>query len=220
MLNEIEALKLKLSKKDIKGIALDIDETLSWTIGWWVERMQSLFGNPENLSVSELIKKYRYTQNVPYWQTDDAMKWMDEHRTSNAVQEELPLIPDVHKFVEEISKSVPVVAYITVRPDSVIEGTRNWLNKHNFPEAHIIARPRYVEHTAGNMWKADVLNYLYPNILGIVDDNPGLVQHLSNDYKGTIFAYENEPVERETLDIIYCKDWKSVVENVKKRFGK
>ena len=48
------------------GIAVDIDETLSWTVGYWFKEMIKLFGNPEKLSVKKLISKYRYTQNVPY----------------------------------------------------------------------------------------------------------------------------------------------------------
>jgi len=38
------------------------DETLSWTIGYWIEEMQNKFGNPENLTVKEMVEKYRYTQ--------------------------------------------------------------------------------------------------------------------------------------------------------------
>jgi hypothetical protein len=41
---------------------LDIDETLSWTIAFWVERMQKLFGNPERLSVKEMAEKYKLAQ--------------------------------------------------------------------------------------------------------------------------------------------------------------
>lgn len=62
MLSDIYELKQKLISENRKGIALDIDETLSWTIGYWVEKMQELFGNPENLTVRQLIEKYRYTQ--------------------------------------------------------------------------------------------------------------------------------------------------------------
>ena len=31
------------------GLGVDIDETLSWTVGRWAKEMQKLFGNPENL---------------------------------------------------------------------------------------------------------------------------------------------------------------------------
>jgi len=57
------------------GLAVDIDETLSWTIGYWIEEMQNKFGNPENLTIKEMVEKYRYTQNVPYWQHEEALQW-------------------------------------------------------------------------------------------------------------------------------------------------
>ena len=42
------------------GLGVDIDETLSWTVGYWMEEMQKLFGNPESLSVRDMVAKYRY----------------------------------------------------------------------------------------------------------------------------------------------------------------
>ena len=62
------------------GLGVDIDETLSWTVGHWAKEMQKLFGNPEGLSAKELVDKYSYTQNVPYWQSEEALKWMEEKR--------------------------------------------------------------------------------------------------------------------------------------------
>jgi len=123
------------------GLAVDIDETLSWTIGYWVERLQKLFGNPEGLSVSELIKKYRYTQNVPYWQSAEAIEWMDKHRGSNEVQEELPIIEGSSVFLNKISEVIPISVYLTIRPKKVISGTKSWLDKHNFPKAPVVCCP-------------------------------------------------------------------------------
>lgn len=57
---EIVKLRKELEKEGINGISLDIDETLSWTNGCWFKKMQRLFGNPEGLSVNELVSKYRY----------------------------------------------------------------------------------------------------------------------------------------------------------------
>ena len=94
------------------GLAVDIDETLSWTIGYWVEQMQKEFGNPENLTVTELVKKYRYTQNVPYWQSKEALDWMEYHRNSNEVQEKLPLIEGSPVILNKISKIIHYLDYI------------------------------------------------------------------------------------------------------------
>src|SRR3989339_251105 len=153
-----------------QGLAVDIDETLSWTVGHWVEQMQNKFGNPENLSVKELIEKYRYTINVPYWQSDEAMKWIDSQISSNEVQENLPLIEESNIYLDKINQIIPVSAYITVRPQSIIKGTKRWLDKHNFPDAPIICRPTDIIFENGNKWKAEILNELYPKIKGIIDD--------------------------------------------------
>src|SRR3712207_157728 len=95
------------------GLALDIDETLCKTNAYWIEQMQALFGNPECLSVQEIIDKYRYTQSVPYWQIEAAIKWMEEQRVSNEVQENLPLIENANHIVNKINEVVPILAYIT-----------------------------------------------------------------------------------------------------------
>lgn len=214
MEENIAAAKRRLVNEQIRGLALDIDETLSWTIGYWVARLQRKFGNPENLSPYDVIVKYRYTQNVPYWQTEEALAWMDEHRNSNEIQELLPLIEHADTSVQKINRIIPIVCYLTTRPVGVVKGTKKWLQKHNFPEAEIIARPPGVHLTEGNAWKAEVLEYLYPNVVGIIDDNPGLVSHISKGYRGTIYLYDNIETSRKDIAIIPCKRWEDVLKGI------
>ncbi len=94
-----------------------------------VEEMQNKFGNPENLTIKEMVAKYRYTQNVPYWQHDEALKWVDEKINSNSTQESLPLIEGASVFLNRIDPIIPIVAYITIRPERVIEGTKKLVDK-------------------------------------------------------------------------------------------
>jgi 5'(3')-deoxyribonucleotidase len=202
-----------------KGIAVDVDETLSWTIGYWVEQMQKKFDNPENLSINNMIKKYRYTQNVPYWQSAEALKWIDEKIHSNELQEILPLIKGSNVYLNRIAKIIPITTYITVRPEIIRSGTQKWLDKHNFPKAPIICKPLNVEHKDGNKWKAKVLEKLYPKVLGMIDDNAKLLECLDNNYKGIIYLYDHSVVDSE-LNVIPCKNWPDVFEEVKKHFGK
>lgn len=217
-MSSIEDIKTNLTAKKIQGIALDIDETLSWTIGYWVENMQKKFGNPENLTIKELIEKYRYSQNVPYWQTETAMKWMEKHRNSNEIQEVLPLIENANIIVQKINKIIPVVAYITTRPTSVIDGTKKWLKKHEFPDVEIIARPLNIHLSDGNKWKADVLEKLYPQIMGIIDDNPEVVNHLSGYYEGTVLLYDSKQSPRNDIRIIPCSNWEIVLKKIQSTF--
>ena len=206
---------ININNISVQGLAVDIDETLAWTIGYWIEEMQNKFGNPENLTIKEMVEKYRYTQNVPYWQHDEALKWVDEKINSNETQECIPLIEGSSAYLNRINQIVPIVAYITARPERVIEGTKNWLTKHNFPLAPVICRPNELDHGNGNEWKAKVLEELYPKVLGIIDDNAKLLQFLNLDYKGRVFMYDHH----DNLGFPYavaCKDWLTVYQEVKK----
>ncbi|HPX64183.1 MAG TPA: hypothetical protein PLA53_01990, partial [bacterium] len=201
------------------GLAVDIDETLSWTVGFWVEAMQQKFGNPENLTIKEMVAKYRYTQNVPYWQSPEALEWMAAKINSNEIQEGLPLIDGSSVYLNKIKQIIPIVAYITVRPVKVLEGTKNWLKKHNFPLAPVICRPNDIDHGDGHQWKATVLESLYPNVLGIIDDNPKLLSFLNKNYRGKVFLYDHHDNFGLSF-VIACRDWPTTYQAVKKTFIK
>lgn len=205
---------LKISQP---GIGVDIDETLSWTVGYWMEEMQRLFGNPENLSVKEMVAKYRYTQNVPYWQSEEALRWMEESRASNEVQIQLPLIEGADTYLNALHKIIPVAAYITIRPESVMEGTAEWLRGRKLPDAPVICMPNILKTEEGNRWKATLLGKLYPTVKGIIDDNASLLNHLPENYRGVVFLYNHSQID-SPLNAVPCRDWQQVYEEIKKRF--
>ena len=213
---EVVALKKRLKFMGVKGLALDIDETLSFTIGYMIEKLMEGLGNPENLTVEEIIKKYRHTDKIPYWQGEKAEEILESIRNSNEIQRELPLIKNADSTVNKINKIVPISAYITVRPKIIIKGTKLWLQKNNFPVAMVITKPDKILRKDGNEWKAKVLEYLYPEVVGIVDDNPDLAKYLSKSYKGTVFLYNNTEVLNKDIRVISCKDWETVLLNIEK----
>lgn len=215
---KIQDLKKDLLKSQTRGLALDIDETLSWTAGYWVDKLSKKFGNPDNLTARELLEKYILIQRYPHFKSVKAQAWMKRARSSNKLQERLPIIENANHIVNQINKIVPIVCYLTVRPDSAVEGTTNWLNKHNFPKAPVITRPRNIRYSKGSFWKAEVLSYLYPQIVGIVDDNPYLIENLPQGYKGTVFLYDYHKNHTKRNNLIYCKDWNEVLKKVKKTF--
>jgi uncharacterized HAD superfamily protein len=219
-MDEIINFKKNLKEKNIQGLALDIDETLSWTVGYWMEQMLINFGNPENLTPHELVKKYRYSQNVPYWQTPEGYKWIEEKRRDNSIQIDIPLIENANLVVQEINKIIPIVAYVTARPVVIKEGTQQWLKKHKFPDAPIIMAPDSIKIEGRSEWKARVMETLFPEVLGIIDDNPEFIDFLSKDYPGTIFLYDNYEYNSLVGNIIPCPNWDEVYKEVKKRFSK
>lgn len=204
----------KLPKIEKTGIAVDIDETLSWTVGYWMEEMQKLFGNPENLTIEEMVNKYTYTQNVPYWQTKEALDWIEEKKHSNEVKRNLPLIANANTYLNKIDKILPIAVYLTIRPETVAKGTKEWLDKHNFPKAPIIFKPKDVSNKDAYGWKARVLEKLYPQINSVIDDNDLLIKELNKNYKGKIFLYDHDKVN-SSLNVIACKDWDKVYKEIK-----
>lgn len=200
------------------GLALDVDETLSQTMSLWIEELSNLFGNPENLSSKEIIKKYRYTWNVPYWQTPEVNEWISDKVHDNELQKRLPLVPGALEYVNKINEIIPISAYITARPDTIITGTQEWLDNNGFPFAPVITRPIRFDRKKSNKWKAGVLEYLQDKVLGIVDDNSGMLEHF-NDYKGTIFLYNHDEVPDSNVKVYACPTWEKVFEKVKKEYS-
>jgi len=75
MNSEIVAFKEQLKDKGTKGLVIDLDETLSNTIHYWALELAKSFGNPQNLSTEEIIKRI-YAQDVPFWKLEELQKWM------------------------------------------------------------------------------------------------------------------------------------------------
>jgi 5'(3')-deoxyribonucleotidase len=207
--------KNRLNKEGICGLALDLDDTVADTAIVWIERIATELGNPEGLSMRELADKYSYGRGVNYWVKEEYEKVTMTMRHSGEFYENIPLIKNADKQVNEINKILPIVAFITARPNDVMAATENWIKKHKFPSAPMINRPSDIEVMKQFEWKAKVLEYLYPQVLGIVDDNLALVDCLSKSYKGTIFLYNQESVERNDIKIIPCKNWEVVAKKVK-----
>jgi len=214
VIKSVVDLKNKLISQKIRGLALDIDETLSFTIGLMAEKLIEGVGNPENLTAFEIARKYKHTDKIPYWQNDLSKKILFDFINSNEMQKDIPLMENAKEVVNRINKVIPIVAYITVRPEIILEGTKFWLDKHGFPEAELIAKPMDIDRSDGNKWKAGVLDYLYPQVMGIVDDNPGLADFLSKDYQGTVYLYNNTEINRTDIKIIACENWEEVEKEI------
>lgn len=116
-------------------------------------------------------------------------------RGSNSYQTEFAPMHGAIEGVQELHSIIPVIAYVTIRPETVQDGTIVWLKKHGFPTAEIIARPVDIPHADGNIWKAEKFLELYPRVQGIVDDNAGLLQFLPTDYKGHVFLYTHTTIQ-------------------------
>lgn len=203
-----------------QGLAIDIDETLSATTVYWTQQLQVQFGNPESLTVEEIITKYQFVERVPYWQNEEASALMEEWTNSNDFQGTIPLIEGADKWLRKVAKIIPIAAYITMRPQSILEGTERWLKKHGFPEAPVMIRPDEVSWEVAHEWKAEIVSSLYPSVVGLVDDRAAIVEAFASDYKGTIFLYGHSVSPRTDIDVIPCRTWEDVYTAVSNRYQK
>jgi hypothetical protein len=216
---EVIALKKKLKKNKIKGLAVDVDDTLSLTFECLVDELSKKMGNSENLPKEEMFLKYRSTWNVPDWRNEKAEEIVHKIITSDELQKDLPLIENANNLVLKVNKVIPVVAYITARPNKIRNGTEFWLKKYGFVKACLIMKFKNKKRGMSNRWKAGVLKYLYPEVQGIVDDNLGLINALGKGYKGRVFLYKGSDCKRKYNYVVLCKDWDDVLDKVKKEFN-
>ena len=219
---DVVGFKEKLIANNMFGLVLDIDETLSATNVAWFERLIELFGIStedvyEDLDVHGLVSKYGLAQNVPHWQTEAAAVWMKKQRESKSAQEGIPLVPGALEGAQTLSKIIPVVGYLTIRPVSVAEPTIEWLKSNKFPAAPVIAKPDEIPFEDGNQWKGNVLNTLFPNVLGIVDDNKKVAFHAGKEYPGVMFLFGTGVAPEESNYAIPCPTWEDVIMEAKKR---
>jgi hypothetical protein len=198
--------------------ALDLhsfDDTLADTRQYYFEKLYKQFGTVDNLSLEELIKKYEYTERVPAWQTPEVLVWIQEDSQLNQTQQDMPAVTGAVEAVNKINTVLPVRIYITSRPSVVVEGTKRWLAQQGFPEAEVVTRSLSQVKIHGNAWKAQILKERYPSIIGIVDDNPEIVDALGPDYAGNVYLY-GPSVQQVTPGsrVFVCPTWDDVVKTI------
>ncbi|WP_236860070.1 hypothetical protein [Candidatus Formimonas warabiya] len=210
---DIAAFKKQLKDKGTKGLVIDLDETLSWTVYYMAGELAKLYGNPQNLSVEELCERMN-ARDIPFWNVEEVRKWGIQALESEEMTEEYPIMEGSDKAVEKINHVIPVVGYLTLRQTSVRDATKRWLAKHGFPDEPVITRPNNLKLEDGMKWKADTLAYLYPQVIGSIDDTLDIFNYLPSSYKGTIFLYGQTDYPKSDLNIIPCKTWDDVYKKV------
>jgi len=193
----------KQFKSGLEGIALDIDDTICATQVFWAKYLLEEFGNPEGISPEELVRKYSYVNKVPYFGKQEN-QWVEADIACNETKLSLPVVEGAGEIVREIDKIIPIACYISTRPTRVTSGTNAWLRKSGFPDAPSFLMPDRIRLQGwgvknGMEWKARVLECLYPNIIGILDDNSELLRFLDSGYKGKVFLVPSSGIDYKSL---------------------
>ncbi len=197
-------------------LAVDIDETIAATVDEWMKKLLEEFpidGAPE---AHALIKEYRYAQNVPQWKENAvALARMQEFRECPVFHLEIPPIPDSATVLSEIARSLQL-EYLTMRNPKVTEATRVWLEQNGFPKGNIQVCPIDIPLSEKPNWKASILAGRQPQLVGIIEDHPQIIQSLPSDYKGTVFFFSHHTSPRSDINVIPCPTWDHVARNVQR----
>ncbi|MBI2580508.1 hypothetical protein HYV85_01735 [Candidatus Woesearchaeota archaeon] len=214
-------VKDEFIRSGLEGIAVDIDDTISATNAHWVRTLVSLLKNPEGLSPEDIISKYRYAKNVPYWASDDVEAYVQGQFLNEVNLMNYPVVDGALKGVRNLDQLIRVIAYITTRPERVARITSDWLTRQSFPPAKVIGIPKTELLKQGSIesrgqWKAAVLEYLYPQVMGIVDDNEDVLEHLSPTYKGKAYIFSEKALQLQYhFSTVLCPSWEHVVDEVR-----
>ena len=119
--------------------------------------------------------------------------------------------------VAQILQRKPIVCYFTGRSSSTKRATYDWIRENGFPESEIFFQPDTVELSkmgfgSGNEWRAKLLEFLFPYIESIVDDNEELLDYIRG-YQGTIYLL-GKSGQSQRPNVFHCPDWSSVVEEI------
>lgn len=210
-------LASRLHERDLRGIALDIDDTLSITDLSWYGAVHARLGGFEGLTVRDIMTSHPRLDAVPSWDRESIFPIFEELMHSADFHHRLPLITGADDAVRELARWVPVVAYVSARPETIHDATRAWLERHGFPDAPLVLRPADTPIQSKNSWKAEVLHALYPRVTGIVDDQVSLFDQLKGmGYRGRHYLYDNGHTTQDFSGYDAARSWDDLVAAIKR----
>jgi len=180
----------------------------------FIEKIAHRFGTHNGMTVKEISSGFRYIRDIPSWQTKKIAIYLKELIHSEELYRNLVTIKNADHIIRKINELIPIICYITTRPNNIIPVTKKWLKKHNFPKAPIISRPDDLELNRRGKWKARVLEYLHPEVHSIIDDDPEILEYLSKDYPGTIYLYNVGKINSRNIKVIPCLTWDDIYREI------
>ncbi|MCA9478393.1 MAG: hypothetical protein KC535_04560 [Nanoarchaeota archaeon] len=191
------------------GFACDIDETLSETTIPSFEAMIQAFGSPDNMTAQELLENFRFLEKVPTWQTQEHFDWIHEYFSLPETYQHLDLKPHAREALDEITKKTPLAAYITARRYHLHDVTVDWKQEVKLPKAPLLMRTEQEVINRRGEWKAQLLYHLFPQVTGIVDDDPNLPLALEKiGYKGFLIMFGHHSTPSLSYEAYAAPDWK------------
>lgn len=210
----VYSLKKRLQEQSIRALALDFDDTVSLTNLALAELLLSKQDKQSDITAEELIAQYKYVRNIPQWNNPKITAYIDNIIQNNNMIDTL-LAPDAKTAINGIEQYIPIAAYVTTRPARNTNSIIRWINDKGLPKRPVIGCPNelFLKGFNRDLWKAQTLEYLFPEIIGIIDDNEDLASYLTKEYTGVIFLHGTKITSHPKC--VPCESWKETFTNVK-----
>lgn len=173
------------------ALVLDVDETLVLSVRKWTEQMNALFYTrlkllQEPLSFEEVCA--RGGTYGSFGSHPDIPQPLFERATqrrlgSKRFNTHLPIVEDnIQAVLAELEQAGMIVGmYLTARPDSVTEVTRQEMLRLGFPAAPVLARPKHISEPKIAQWKHEQLSRVAQastTPVVMVDDSVKMADHI------------------------------------------
>lgn len=193
----------------IQGLALDIDDTLADTARHTFQLAKQVF--PHDLTVDELLFKYRQPGEVPEWQTPEVTQWLEQHLGNAEYLNEMPVMSGAQPVVKRLSQKIPITCYITSRQHYTREMTLDWLARHEFPLAPLITRSADV---IAKNWKFAELKKNFTQSVCLIDDGLGkLTDEMFVDEPSLLMWFNPLGVPSNNHKVTSYASWSEIEKN-------
>jgi len=182
-------LKSHLQSEGIEGLAVDLDDTSYHTSDAYHDLLSERFPSPEKLTRDQARKHFALTGKILYWggipeAKAAAYSKVDDPEFHSSI---MP-ITDAIVRINELEQKRLMACYLTARTENLRWVTEVSLTQHNFPRLPLGMKSKDIDFENSAEWKAAALDYLFPHVNGIIDNDARVARALEEmEYSGRVF---------------------------------
>jgi len=181
-------LKESLSIQNERRLAVDIDDTLANTTAKYFDVLSQQFPPPEDLTPLDVKKQFGLDGQILYWgKIPAAMELAHSYVNDNGFHSDLAVVPGAVEALQTLHQSGELACYLTARVEPMRQITDFWL-KGVFPDLPLVLKDPSIDFSNGSAWKVAALEFLYPEINGLIDNDARTIRTLEeNGYPGELY---------------------------------